>query len=445
LVRAKATLGLDVNLEQLESAIDARFGVDGVVRLLGQVDVRNLMSSVEGIRLIERDGQIRVQDELGKPREDEPRPEAVRLEGQVFRRYPGQQWGLLRDSKGTVRYFRQSFVRRGQWKNVKEGSVVAFKPDSNSDGDIAIDIDVLRQGDVRDVVRSVALEIVRSASDAGVVLTKRTLVQKLRNSLRGDIPGLTTGPGGGLEPLLKEADGISFHGDGDQRTVRTNHTRAIGRLPDGGRVEPVVPKHQAATAMGPRPKRAPIDPTAVGNAVKEILSRESTRGLSLQTLGARLKDAFPVKGPLAKHLGTSTFEKFLAQLEGVRLQALRPGMTIASLAAGQSKDQSPLEGKRVPARASETPTESQAVPGAGGERSDLQTIVDFIADLVDTRENTGRPLKLAELAGYLGKKFQLNNARASALGFRSVKALIATVPGIFFTKGEFDLIVRRVR
>lgn len=459
LVRAKAALGLAIGLDELASAIDARFGVDGVAAELGQ-DIRGLVSSMDGMRIVDREGRASVQDELApEVTRDENKADPVREQGQVFRRY--RDWGMLRDKSGTVRSFKQAFVRRGQWRNVKDGTIVGFKPDVSSEGDIALDVEVLRQGDVRTLVQELAVSIIHQAADGGSVLRKKELVQKLRNILRGDIPGLRPGPGGGLEPLLREVDGITFRGEPDHRTVHMNESRAIGKLPDrpiakamkvpqdGGiqkgaagtrSVTPpsvLAPPQSVKTPKPNAPVTAgSIDRTAVQKKVIEILSSEPARRLSLPELGNQVLRAFRLEGPLARHLGAKTFAKFLETVEGVHLERVSPTVAFASLDSGQRADAGPK-----PSR----PSTSGAKPAVTLDPSnpDLQRIVTFVSELIEGAERSGRPIVMASLGATLGKEFGLRNANIGSFGFKSIKELVASIPGISFESRGSHLVVRR--
>lgn len=342
LITAKSALGAPLSVEQLGEQVDACFGVDGLALKLGFKDVSFLVATGDRYKFVVDGDQTIVRDVLAEaPLSGGVLRQAERLRGQIFRRRPEEQWGLLLDDNDRVRFFAQQFVRQGHWKRLQQGSVVDFKPDVGARGDTAVDVQFIQHGDVRKLVQAKCLTFITEAAEKGERINKSELVNKLYELFNGPIPGVTSDAVGGLEALLSEVDGISFGGEGSTRVVSINESRAIGRLREGSRYSGFYDPGAKPSTKASVPKAAKavhgstlvhsgesLAPAEVSRRVLEILRGEPSGRLEITTLGERLKKYFPVEGRLAAHLGVKTLRAFLEGIEGVEVSGVPPRLWI---------------------------------------------------------------------------------------------------------------------
>jgi len=421
LVTAKSALGAPISLDQLRSQVDACFGIDDVSRILGFDNIRGLIGEVDTFAFILDGSQTIVRDATAALDAGAVPPAAgQRTRGHVFRNRSRENWGLILDENDSVRYFSQGFVRQGHWKRLQEGGAVDFKADTTERGPVAVDVQALKDGNIRDLVRTKGVEFVRRLVDAGQVIRKRDLLKYLRELFGGWIPAVTADSlTGGLESLFKEADGISFTGEGPERIVTVNDFRAAGRIqsaklaPSRAGASPSPDVVGIPKPSGPVTKLPDVrlDPMAVAKWVVEIVGAAPSKQIGVQTLGQRLKEHFPVQGPLARHLGVRRFPDFLAGIDGIEVSGEDPNLML------RLKERSRKEG----------PTPG-SVKGQGKHVSTAEHAPALIRKLLSAAPS--RRLSISRLGLGLKSHYPGKKTLAQQLGARSFPEFLARVEGI---------------
>jgi hypothetical protein len=325
-VTARAAVGAELSVAELEGRINSAFGLDRALQYLGLGDLRSLLAKTGKYR-VAAPGDSALVSHLSATESVSRVKSATltkpqRIVGYVDHSNSLRGFGFAVDLEGRNYYFASFHLRKGSTSFPRKNQIVEYSPQTNNKGPVAADVVILDdtvtlfEGRVvsgpalKDLLASKTREILGAAHEKGQEITVTDLSAQLEKVFRGGERLVRRLGIRNLEEFLWSLDGVVV-ANTYPVTVRLDDTHAFGRLP-GSR--------SLSTSEIEKAKTLAV----------EIVRDLTTRGVQVRVdaLDKNLRDSLTVEGSVAARLGYRSFSEFLEDIAELRVVGRHPDQVV---------------------------------------------------------------------------------------------------------------------
>jgi hypothetical protein len=440
LVAAKQELGAELTLDEIISYIEATFGIDNIMAVLGYDDLRvileqsglyDLSDAGEDVLVKLKSGVI---TNLGVAR----KKRSARLYGQIVFTDLKKKFGFIIDNDDKKYWFNPDSLSPDQKPKLRsKGQIVEFIPETNQYGLLAIGITILsddvtlsKDGLVepdrlRGVVKAATVNLLNESEQK---LSFRDLSGRLLKQFRGAVPLNSRLKLTSLRPIIEEIDGIHTYYDSPDSFIELKETRAFGRLPSSSPKQQDLaakPKNRnskkPANLKGEGPDTSttkPVSNKSAQRATEIVLqflkgAQSEGRKVKLGHVATELGKEFPGLGQLAKRLGFENLVAFLHSIPSVETYGEPNDLYVRTKATT----------KQPPGRALEAKESKPKDKNYG-----LKEVREKSIELVRSFTEEGKEMSATRLASELSSLFTGEGKLMTRIGHKTFSKFIESMP-----------------